>query len=290
MNITPICFDSMGVRSMCTFVETDVKIMIDPSAALGPNRYGLPPHELELRALTYYKRKIHALAKNVGVIIISHYHYDHYDPDEDFYENKRLFIKHPKEHINASQKRRAALFLERINEYEIADSGEFNIGKTHLKFSPPVKHGDKRSKLGWVVMSCVEYKGTRFIHTSDTQGPGTEEATRWIIQENPHIIFIGGPPTYMAGWRISSKTAEKSIQNCIDIINRTEVKQVVLDHHILRDKNYMKYFEFIETETGLRPITAAEFTGKKPLTLEANRRELFAGKLPENYENFIYTK
>lgn len=290
MKVIPISFDSMGVRSMCTFIETDIKIIIDPSAALGPNRYRLPPHELELKALAYYKKKIHELAINAEALIISHYHYDHYDPNEDFYENKMLFIKHPKKYINASQKRRASLFLERIGEYNIADSHEFSVGKTRLKFSPPVKHGDKHTKLGWVVMTCVEYKGKRFIHTSDTQGPGTKEASLWIIQENPDIIFIGGPPTYMTGWRVSSEAMKNSLHNCINVINQTDVKLVVLDHHILRDKNYTRYFEVIEKETGLKPITAAEFLGKQPLTLEANRRDLFVGKVPENYENFIYTK
>ena len=52
MKIIPIASDSLGVRSMATYVETkDCKILIDPSAALGPKRYGLPPHNKELEAL-----------------------------------------------------------------------------------------------------------------------------------------------------------------------------------------------------------------------------------------------
>ena len=50
MKIKPLAFDSFGARSMCTLVETrDIKIVIDPSVALAPKRYGLPPHEMELR-------------------------------------------------------------------------------------------------------------------------------------------------------------------------------------------------------------------------------------------------
>ena len=45
MKIKPVASDSMGTRSMATYVETkDVKIFIDPGVALGPSRYGLPPH------------------------------------------------------------------------------------------------------------------------------------------------------------------------------------------------------------------------------------------------------
>ena len=52
MKVLPIASDSLGVRSMATYVETkDCKILIDPSAALGPKRYGLPPSEQEIDAL-----------------------------------------------------------------------------------------------------------------------------------------------------------------------------------------------------------------------------------------------
>ncbi len=49
LRATPIAFESLGVRSMAIFVETDdLKILIDPSVALGPKRYGLPLHPLEI--------------------------------------------------------------------------------------------------------------------------------------------------------------------------------------------------------------------------------------------------
>ena len=52
MKIIPIASDSLGVRSMATYIETkDCKILIDPSAALSPKRYGLPAHDKELDAL-----------------------------------------------------------------------------------------------------------------------------------------------------------------------------------------------------------------------------------------------
>ena len=52
MKVNLLFSDSMGIRSMATLVEVgDEKIFIDASAALGPYRYGLPPHPLELEAL-----------------------------------------------------------------------------------------------------------------------------------------------------------------------------------------------------------------------------------------------
>ena len=80
MKLSPIASDSLGVRSMATYIETkDCKIFIDPSAALGPKRYGLPPAQQELEALFKTKLKIAELAEKCEIFIISNYHYDHYD-------------------------------------------------------------------------------------------------------------------------------------------------------------------------------------------------------------------
>ena len=44
MNVVPLAADSLGVRSMATYVECgETRILIDPGAALGAARFGLPP-------------------------------------------------------------------------------------------------------------------------------------------------------------------------------------------------------------------------------------------------------
>ncbi|HDO19729.1 MAG TPA: MBL fold metallo-hydrolase, partial [Thermoplasmatales archaeon] len=81
MKVIPITSDSLGVRSLAVYVETkDCRLIIDPSAALGPSRYGLPPHPLEIEALDKAKREIREIARECDLFVISHYHYDHYDP------------------------------------------------------------------------------------------------------------------------------------------------------------------------------------------------------------------
>ena len=48
MNIVPLAADSLGVRSMATYVECgETRLLIDPGAALGASRFGLPPAEAE---------------------------------------------------------------------------------------------------------------------------------------------------------------------------------------------------------------------------------------------------
>ena len=94
MKIELIAFDSLGVRSMCTFVETkDTSILIDPSASLAPNKFGLPPHPKEIERLNELWQLIVKKARKAKVLIISHYHYDHYEPEASFYQGKKVFLK-----------------------------------------------------------------------------------------------------------------------------------------------------------------------------------------------------
>jgi hypothetical protein len=283
MKIQPLAFDSMGVRSMATCIETDQKIMIDPGAALGPMRYSLPPHPVELSKLNELSELVEGCTKISGILIISHYHYDHYFPcGTDIYKNKILLIKDPKHSINYSQKDRAKNFLEEIknlpHRIEFADSREFKFNETEIKFSPAVRHGAVNSKLGFVIMTSISYKNERLIHASDIQGPETDETTGWIINENPDVLILSGYPTLFIGWRLSQQGLEKSNENLIKILEETKVKTVVLDHHLVRDLYYKtKILGVLETakKQGKNVVTAAEFLGRENEFLEARRKELY---------------
>jgi len=119
MKIIPLAFDSFGTRSMSTFVETQsCNILIDPSVALGPLRHGLKPHPMELDREEKHWATIKNYTAKTQILIITHYHYDHHNPNEpEVYKNKELLMKHPKENINQSQKRRAAYFMNSIKGF-----------------------------------------------------------------------------------------------------------------------------------------------------------------------------
>ena len=52
MNVIPLAADSLGVRSVATYVECgDTRIVIDPGASLGRSRFTLPPADAEWEAL-----------------------------------------------------------------------------------------------------------------------------------------------------------------------------------------------------------------------------------------------
>ncbi len=86
LNVKPLAFDSFGVRSvrsMATFVETDdIAVLIDPGVSLAPRRYGLPPHPIEEQRMNEHWEDIKEHAARSDVLIVTHYHYDHYDPEE----------------------------------------------------------------------------------------------------------------------------------------------------------------------------------------------------------------
>jgi hypothetical protein len=273
MKIIPLAFDSLGTRSMATFVKTDVKILIDPSAALGPSRYGLPPHPLEWKKLEEHIATINEYAMKSDILIVTHYHYDHHNPQvPEIFSGKIALIKHPTEKINASQKQRARYFLSLIKPkiLEYADGKEFSFGDTKIKFSPPVFHGTN-SRLGYVIEVCIEYQGEKFLHSSDVEGPAIQEQVDFILKEKPNVVFIDGPMTYMLGYKYSVKNYQKSIENLRKIAEIVDI--IVLDHHLLRDLNWREKVKDVEKIKHV--LSAAEFAGKKEELLEARRKELY---------------
>jgi predicted metallo-beta-lactamase superfamily hydrolase len=269
---------------MATFVETDdLKVLIDPGVALAPIRYGLEPHPLEWQRLDETWEAIKQYAEDADVLIVTHYHYDHHDPDNpELYKNKTVFVKHPTQNINPSQEERASLFLEAIKgmpkKLEVADGKNFQLGKTVINFSKPVCHGTN-SLLGYVTEVSIKNNDEKFLHTSDVEGPSLVDQIAFILEEKPDILFVDGPMTYMLGYHYSIKSLEIANNNLIKVIKKTNLYTLVLDHHLLRDLDYRARIKPIyeaADKRGVNVITAAEFCGRKIEMLEALRRELYA--------------
>jgi predicted metallo-beta-lactamase superfamily hydrolase len=282
MKILPVAFDSLGVRSMATYVETnDVRIFIDPGIALSPDRYSLPPHQLELDRHRELWNQVKHWVSVSDIVVLTHYHYDHHNPDElILYENKDVFLKDPIEQINQSQKERAAVLLSAIEPcaktITIADGRTFNFGKTRLSFSAPVNHG-LASRHVYVIELMIEEK-ERFVFTSDVEGPLNDAALSFIIDMNPESIIVDGPPTYLVGSHYRKQDIQKACDNLKQIIERTAVKTLIIDHHLLRDLNWQQYVSDLErTKRKVVVCSAAHVLGKEEDILEARRKELYAG-------------
>ncbi len=285
MKIVPLAYDSMGVRSMATFVETkDIKIVIDPSVSLAPSRYGLPPHQIEIERMYELWNEIKKYVEKSDVVVITHYHYDHHNPDEvEIFANKKLLLKHPKEKINRSQMGRAAYFLNQLKkivvEVDFSDGKTYEFGNTRIEISEPVFHG-VNDRLGYVFEVYVESEGD-FLFSSDVEGPIHKEQLKFMLEKDADVVFIDGPMTYMLGYRYSRKSLQSTIENLKTLIEKTKVKHLVLDHHLTRDLKWREkmkeVFEKAE-EHGVKVGSAAEFAGVKEDLLEARRDELYGKK------------
>lgn len=278
MKVVPLAAESLGVRSMATYLECgQCRILIDPGAALGPSRFGLPPADAEWEALRRANDRVSAYAVRAQFVFVSHYHEDHFRYDATVYEGRTVWAKDPRHMINPNQRRRAAELWKSLKDRCRLDSAE---GKTYelpdvvLKASPPLAHGVEGTGLGYVVALTVTdvAERFRFVFASDVQGPASAVATAYLIRERPHLLYLSGPPTYLER-QVGSRAIEQGISNLLAIIEATGCR-VIVDHHVVRDPRYRERLARV-WETG-KAVTAAGHLGLTEACLEATRNVLWA--------------
>ena len=277
MEVIPLASESWpGVRSSCVLVRTpEVSVIIDPGCALGPRRYGLPPHSAEREALELAWNNITAALAEADAVVITHYHYDHLNPQHpELMRGKILLVKDPENNINFNQRRRAREFLEGL-EFSPADGKTLMFGKTSLVFSGPLPHGQEGSRTGWVISLAVIRGHERFLFASDVGGIQTEAQFRFIQETKPSIVYLDGPLTYMGVGDL-----EASINYLSRVIREIRPETLILEHHLLRDLSWRermaRVLELGEAER-IRITTAAGFAGRPESLLEARRKELYEG-------------
>jgi uncharacterized protein len=310
IKITPLAAESFGVRSMCTLVETsDVTVLLDAGVSLSPYRFNLPPHPIEFQTIDSLRKEIAKASDKAQVTTISHYHFDHHTPSfEDWvvnwtqngetarqiYQDKTVLLKDPKENINASQRQRAWEFQKTGGKHaktvKSADGKTFTYGLTTLRFSEAVVHGSESSMLGYVIMVVVEVEEERFMFAPDVQGPMSTLTARLILDAEPTVIMLGGPPFYLKDLRVESSQLEHGLRNLERIVEAAPL--TILEHHALRDEFWRPKMEGVfqkASKVGHRVVTAAEFTGKENLFLETNRKQLYRDH-PPSAEFELWTK
>ena len=151
-----------------------------------------------------------------------------------------------------------------------ADNREFRFGNTCVRFSKPFFHGIEYARVGWVISTIITFKNEKFIHTSDLEGPVIEDQAEWIIRENPNILVLDGPSTYLIPYMLNLINLRRAVENMCRILRETDVDLVIYDHHLPRDVRFKKWvrdvYETAERE-GKRVLTAAEYLGKTPAVL-----------------------
>jgi len=280
VNVVPLAAESLGARSMATYVECgETRILIDPGAALGSSRFNLPPADQEWEALKRSNDRISAYADRASIVFLSHYHEDHFRYDEHLYAGRTVWAKDPKRTINPKQKQRAERFWRSLVEgcrLDIAEGRRLETPEAVLSASPPLPHGADGTALGHVVALTVtdRREGKRFVHASDVQGPLSSVAAAYLIRERPNLLYLSGPPAYLEG-QLGRAVIDAGIANLLRIVDATGCR-VIMDHYALRDGAYRERFAAL-WETG-QVVTAAGFLGLEDAALEAGRRELWSRK------------
>jgi len=295
IKVFPVAFESLGVRSMCTYVETpDVKVLLDAGVSLGPNRFGFPPHPREYEAIRKRRSLMLEMAEKANLVTVSHYHFDHHTPTytdwafnwssaeiaEKIYRGKIVFIKNYKSRVNFSQRRRGWMFTRTSGKHagrlEVADGRAFKFGDTSLIFSPPVYHGPEGSELGWVLMTIIKYDEEKVLFAPDVQGPISGETLNLILAEKPQLAIVGGPPLYLADFKMSREKIEYATKNLQSIVRQVPI--TILDHHLLRVENWKETIQPVfnaASSIGPKVLTAADYIGGKDDLLESRRKTLF---------------
>ncbi len=297
LRVKLVAFDSMGVRSMATLVETsEGAIFIDPGAALAPRRYGLPPHDTELRALSSKLSEIYSLLENAEYVVITHYHRDHYlyrRGEEEYYKGKSLFVKNPQSYVNYSQRLRAYVLFKKmgvetkVKSIAYVDGKALSIGKVRVEFSKPLPHGECNTKLGWVIAVAISEDDYTVVHASDVQGFVCQESLDFALERKWDLLIVSGPPTYLE----PVGRVKQLLENMSRVVRLAKPgSTIIVDHHLLRDKNYAKYMKQLATSAvDVKVLTAAEFAGEEVRQLEAYRRELWEGReIPQNSKLHAY--
>ncbi len=301
VKVVPIAAESFGVRSMCTYIETpDVKLLIDPGVSLGM-RFSLLPHPREYRAIKECRERIANYAQRAEIVTISHYHFDHFTPSytdyvwnwsslevaQQIYKDKLILAKEIRRMINPSQRRRGWMLRKTmknsIKKVEDADGRSFNYGKTTLRFSNPVFHGEEDTPLGWVLMLTVEYGDEKILYAPDIQGPMIPLTLNQIIESRPNLTIVGGPPLYLSGFRVEEAKISRGLESLVSLAKSMPL--TILDHHLLRDENWLRFSKPVfdtAAENGNKVFTMAEFAGEKNRLLEFRRRVLYEEEHPSD--------
>ncbi|MFX0116267.1 MAG: hypothetical protein ACFFB3_17085 [Candidatus Hodarchaeota archaeon] len=285
MNIVPLAAESLGTRSMATWIgcrNDKVGILIDPGVSLAKKRFNLKPHILEVERNLDHWAQICTYLRRSKYVVVSHYHYDHHNPrTPQVLAEKILFVKSPRI-VNKSQKNRSRYFLEQVRghvtEVNHADWRNFDLEENiEIKFSGALPHGHEGTKLGFVLATTITCENETFLHTSDVLGIQAEVQLQYILEQNPTILYVDGPST-RASQSSTKKELAKSIDSLEKSIAKTQLETIILDHHLLRDLNWRAKIQQLLTTaetSGVQIFTAAEYLGKENDLLEANRKQLY---------------
>jgi predicted metallo-beta-lactamase superfamily hydrolase len=280
VRVVPLAADSLGARSMATYVEAgSLRLLIDPGVSLAPRRYGLGPAPEEDEALARARLRIEGYAVRATHVAVSHYHADHVRADPTFYAGRFVWAKDPRRTIDRHQATQGREFWRAVDPHchlQPADGRRVELDGVTLRFSPPFPHGADGSEFGHVVAVTVD-DGERFVHASDLQGPASPVATAYLVRERPDLVYVSGPPTYLQG-QVGYDVVQRGVDNLVRLVGETGCR-VIVDHHAVREPRFRE--RLAQAFDAGRVVTAAGYLGRHDECLEARRAALWARRRRE---------
>lgn len=146
------------------------------------------------------------------------------------------------------------------------ENRSFRFGETVLKFSTPLFHGIEYSRVEWVFYTVIEDEEYKLLHSSGLNGPIIEDYAEMIIRENPDILILDGPMTYMFGYMLN-----RAIENAVKIVEDTDFKLMIYDHHLPREPRFRERTKDvwdIAKKLNKNVLTASEYYGSLPKVLD----------------------
>jgi predicted metallo-beta-lactamase superfamily hydrolase len=283
MHIIPLAADSMGVRSMATFVETrHLRLLIDPGAIVAERRFGLAPHPLETACLKSCLERIALFAKSADTIVITKYDVEHFSPDRpEWARNKRLIVKNPNLHVRPEIRTFAFEFLKTVrntaSEITFADGMSFVFGKTRLTFSESYSIDPYENAEGALPLAVEEDEDV-FLYSSGTKGVYPDGAAAFLSSRPSMLMYLDGPLTHQTDRAAPKIPVGPLFKRIRKIITDSATQRIILDHHLLRDPKWRQRIESLVQAALQKQIvlqTAAEYRGEETLDLEARRRTLY---------------
>jgi uncharacterized protein len=270
--------ESFGARSLACVVKTDERtILIDPGVALARLRSGLLPHPREVAAAFKIREKILYAFEQATDVVISHYHGDHMPMKaEDPYQlpmealpsldGINFWCKDPEKISGLSLKRRHE--LSNFLGFSLPTSEGMKSGI--MEFSSPVSHGAKEKGFGTVMMTRICERDEVFVHASDIQLLDMEAVLK-VLACKPTIVFASGPPLYLL--HHISDVGKEALKNALVLARHVDT--LILDHHLLRSFEGYRWLKELDGIVNNQVLCAAEFMGKTPELLEAQRKSLY---------------
>jgi len=136
------------------------------------------------------------------------------------------------------------------------------------------------------IVTCDE----KVIYAPDVQGPISDQTFKTIIDQEPDLLVLGGPPSYLKGFKVSEQAISHGLANITRLVER--LPATVVDHHLLRSSDWRlslgKAYESAQN-SGHKLVTAAELVGMKNNPLECLRQKLYEED-PPSREFMKWTK